>query len=162
MDSTAWSKRYLSHLSHIARLQSLQIVDQGPQKVKRVFKQVKQILPFSKSVFSDLVTPNDSISALVKTDRMCCTSLSVNDKHSNDLPSSLLSQIVATWLRASSSKSKSSIMSEGAFCCCNDFASNTLIEWRLSRENSREETAKRNKINYFSSTLIKRWVMHTT
>lgn len=118
-----------THLSQMERLQSLQTVAQGPQKVKRVFKQVKQILPFSKSVFSDLVTPRDSISAFVSTDRMCCTSLSVNERHSSDLPSSVLSQIVATKFRESSSKFRFSIMSDGALLCSfNDLVSRPLIE----------------------------------
>lgn len=105
-----------------------------------VFRQVKQTFPFSKSFLSDLVTPSDSTSALVSTERMCCTSFSVSDKHSSDFPSSVFSQIVATWFRASSLKSKFSIISAPPWCFCNDLESNPLIECRLSLENNLLET----------------------
>lgn len=80
----------------MALLQSLHMMAHDPQKLKRVLRHVKHILPLSNSFFIVLVTPSDSISALVSTDRMCCTSLSVSDKHSSDLPSCELSQMVAT------------------------------------------------------------------
>ncbi|KAH9419436.1 hypothetical protein DERP_010648 [Dermatophagoides pteronyssinus] len=59
---------FQNYLSQIERLHSLQTVAHGPQNVKRVFKHVKQIFPFSKSFFNDFVTPRDSISAFVNTE----------------------------------------------------------------------------------------------